>query len=134
VTGPVEAVTTIPVVAEQLHVTRERVATGKVRISKKVTRKEELVDEPVLSERIEIDRKVLNQVVDTAPHVRHEGDVTIIPLLEEVLVVEKRLGLREELHIRRVREESRSQQRVVLQSEHADVERIDERPANERSR
>lgn len=36
-----------------------------------------------------------------APEIRTEGDVTIVPVLEEVLVVEKRLVLKEELHIRR---------------------------------
>ena len=37
---------------------------------------------------------VIDQFVDAAPQVRTEGDVTIIPVVEEVLVVEKRLVLK----------------------------------------
>jgi hypothetical protein len=40
-------------------------------------------------------------VVETAPEIRTEGDVTIAPVVEKVFVVEKRLVLEEELHIRR---------------------------------
>jgi hypothetical protein len=41
----------------------------------------------------------IDRGVDVAPEVRVEGNVTIIPVLEEVLVVEKRLVLKEKLHI-----------------------------------
>jgi hypothetical protein len=37
----------------------------------------------------------MGRMVETAPEIRTEGDVTILP------VVEKRLILKEELHIRR---------------------------------
>jgi len=123
----------IPVISEELEIARKKIALGTVRISKKITRRDEIVDEPVVAERIEIDRKAVNRVVDAAPPVRQEGDTMVIPLLEEVLVVEKRLVLREELHVRRVREESRMRQTITLESEHADVERIDERRAGDRS-
>jgi stress response protein YsnF len=43
----------------------------------------------------------MGRIVETAPEIRTEGDVTILPVVEEVLVVEKRLVLKEELHIRR---------------------------------
>lgn len=54
------------------------------------------------------------------------GDVMIVPLLEEVLVVEKRLMLKEELHISKRRTEVHNPQRVILRSEEVTVERIDE--------
>jgi stress response protein YsnF len=43
----------------------------------------------------------MGRMVETAPEIRTESDVTILPVVEEVLVVEKRLVLKEELHIRR---------------------------------
>ena len=57
------------------------------------------------------------------PPVRREGDVVIVPVMEEVLVVEKRLMLKEELHIRidvTRREETRT---VRLRREHAEIDR-----------
>ena len=52
-------------------------------------------------ETVEVTRVPIDKVVETAPEIRTDGDVTIVPVLEEVLVVEKRLVLKEELHIRR---------------------------------
>jgi len=48
----------------------------------------------------------------------------IVPILEEVLVVEKRLVLKEELHIRRRRAEVSNPQRIVLRTEEATVEHV----------
>jgi stress response protein YsnF len=55
--------------------------------------------------------------------VRTEGDVTIIPVLEETVVVEKRLLLREEVHVRLKTHEEHQPQRVRLRSEDVVVER-----------
>jgi stress response protein YsnF len=56
--------------------------------------------------------------------VRTEGDVTILPILEEVLVVEKRLVLKEELHIRRHLARENVEVPVTLRKERAVVERL----------
>jgi stress response protein YsnF len=48
----------------------------------------------------------------------------IIPVLEEVLVVEKRLMLREEVRITRRRSEVHETQEVMLRSESVSVERL----------
>ncbi len=99
---PGERTQTIPVVHEQLNIASEWVESGKVRISKKVLKEEVKVNIPVISEQVEVERRQVNQYVDTVPPaVRYEGDVTIIPVLKEVLVVEKKVMLVEELHIRK---------------------------------
>lgn len=115
----------VPIVAEALDVEREKVTTGAVRISKRVSEHDVIVDEPVFHEEVEVRRHPVNRTVAEAPPIRQEGDTTIVPVLEETLVVERRLMLREELHIRRVRVESHAPQRVTLKREYADVERID---------
>jgi stress response protein YsnF len=61
--------------------------------------------------------------VDEPVPTRTEGETTIIPVMEEVLVVEKRLRLKEELHVTRRRTEHRDPQRVTLRSERVEVER-----------
>jgi uncharacterized protein (TIGR02271 family) len=115
----------VPVLAESVDVSRTTRTTGAVRITKRVEHDEAVVDEPVIRERVEVERRTVNRVVDAAPAVREEGDTTIVPIVEEVLVVEKRLLLREEIHLRRVREEAHEPQTFALRRERADVERID---------
>jgi len=59
-----------------------------------------------------------------APAPRYEEGVLIVPLVEEVLVVEKRLILKEELHISRVQRTVHEPQTVVLRSESVRAERV----------
>jgi len=98
--GP-ETVLTVPVIAEQLTVAKRLVERGRTRIHKEVIEQEQVVDEPLLSQEVAIDHVPINQVWEGAPPpVRYEGETLVIPLLEEVLIVEKRLMLKEELRIR----------------------------------
>ena len=74
----------IPVVEERLEVGRERVETGRVRIQKTVQTREETIDQPLRRERVRVEHIPINQVVSgPVPQVREEGDVTVIPILEE---------------------------------------------------
>ena len=116
----------VPVVAEQLDVQKRRVESGGVRIRKVVREREEVVDEPLVREEVQVRRVPVNRVVDGPVPVRHVGDTMIISLLEEVLVVEKRLMLKEELHVAKTEVETYKPQRVTLRSEEAIVERADE--------
>ncbi len=50
----------------------------------------------------------------------------IIPVLEEMLVVEKRLVLKEEIRITKRRVDQTEKASVVLREEHIDIEHIDE--------
>ena len=115
----------VPVLEETVSVQKRRVERGKVRVRKTVSEHEGLIDEPLFSERAEVERVAINEFVDRAPPVREEGDVTVIPLLEEVLVVEKRLLLKEEIRVSKNRTERREPQRVTLRREEAVVERLE---------
>jgi stress response protein YsnF len=57
--------------------------------------------------------------------IRTENGVTIVPVLEERLVVEKQLFLKEELHIRCGVKTETVEVPVTLRSERAIVERFD---------
>jgi stress response protein YsnF len=74
---------------------------------------------------VQVKRVPVNQVVDGPVPVRHVGNTMIVSLLEEVLVVEKRLMLKEELHITREQVETYKPQRVTLRSEEAIIERVE---------
>jgi uncharacterized protein (TIGR02271 family) len=121
----------IPVVREQLAVER-RVVDGErgVRVHKTVTTRDHRVDEPVLRDEVQVERVPLNAVVREPPPVRYEGDTTIIPVCEEVVVIEKRLLVKEELRITRTTTQTRHTEIVPLRYEHVEVERFDD-PAPE---
>lgn len=114
----------IPLVAETLSVGKREVETGRVRFSTTVTERVETVDEPLFKTEVEIKRVAVGQFVDAPPAVRYEQDMMIIPIMEEVLVVEKRLRVKEEVYISQKREEYRSPQQVTLRTEVLAEERI----------
>jgi len=112
----------IPVVSEELRVDKQEVVTGGVRISKRVRRKTEVVDEPLFKEEIEIERVPVNRYIENPAGIRVEGDTTFIPLYEEMLVVQKRLLLREELAVRKKRVEFHTPQKITRRREDVVVE------------
>jgi uncharacterized protein (TIGR02271 family) len=118
-----EPAVVVPVVEEELRVGKRVVETGRVRVSKHVSEREELVDEPLVREEYDVERVPVNVYVDEPVGPRQEGDTLVVPVLEEVLVVEKRLLVREELRITRRQTEGRETRSVTLLSEEISVER-----------
>jgi uncharacterized protein (TIGR02271 family) len=117
---------TIPLIEEQVRISKELVESGKVRISKKVTEHEESVNMHLMHEKTHIERVPVNKYVETAPPpVRYEGETMIIPVLKEVLVTEKRLMLVEELRVTKQQIETEENQKVTLRKEEIDIERDD---------
>ncbi len=114
----------IPLVEEELRVDKRTTTTGKVRVRTVVDTVEEVARADLEEERVEVTRVPVGREVQAAPAVRTEGDVTIVPVLEEVLVVETRLVLKEELHIRRHLARENVEVPVTLRKERAVVERL----------
>lgn len=122
-TGDDRVTTVMPVIEERLDV-QKRVHSTRVRVRKEVHTRDEVIDEPVFQEDVEIERVPVGRPVDGPVPVRYEGETMIVPLLEEVLVVEKRLVLREELRITRRRTEGRAVRRETLRTEEPVIERL----------
>lgn len=118
-----EVETVVPLVAEEVEVGKRTVERGRVRVRKGVTTRVEEVAVPLARDEVEVERVPINRPVDGPIGPRREGDIWIVPVLEEVLVVEKRLMLKEELRITRRRVEETTRERVTLRSETAEVER-----------
>ena len=119
--------------AEEVSVVRERVETGRVHVRVVTREHDELVDVPLARDRIEVERVAIGRQVDAIPPTRQDGDTTIVPVVEEIVVVERRLMLKEELHIRRVHTTEQHQERVVLHRQEAVVTRIPvESPATDK--
>ena len=115
---------TFNVMEEQTQVHKEVVQDAKVRIVKKVHEEEAAVDVSARSEKVKVERIPVDKYVDTAPTIRYEGDTTIIPVVQEVVVVQKRLLLVEEVHITKQISTAQEEKLIPLRREEIVVERI----------
>ncbi|MBB4096359.1 YsnF/AvaK domain-containing protein [Brucella pecoris] len=115
----------LSVIEEQLVIDKRAVIDGSVRVSTKTEFVTEAAEARLDSENVEVTRVAIGREVSEAPAVRTDGDVTIVPVMEEVLVVEKRLMLVEEIHIRRVATTEDVTIPVELRKQRATIERDD---------
>src|SRR5215212_4511974 len=115
----------IPLVEETVRVDKRQTVLGKVRVRTEVDSVEQVVRDTLTDDTVEVTRIPINQRVEHVPEIRTENGVTIVPILEERLVVEKQLFLKEELHIRRDVKTETVEVPVTLRSERAIVERFD---------
>jgi uncharacterized protein (TIGR02271 family) len=116
----------IPLHEEEVSVSRREIKMANVQIALDTGTREQLIDEELTHVRVEIERVPIDRAVDVVPPIRQEGDITIIPVVEEVVVVERRLVLKEEVRVRRVSTTEQHQETVVLRKQEAVVTR--ERP------
>lgn len=118
----------IPVIQEQVGVSVERRLAGRVRVSVRTQTDESLVPVDLTQVDVAVERVPVNRAIDTAPEVVTRGDVTIIPVVEERLVLTRQLYLREEIHIRRVERRETAEVPVETRKQVATIERL---PADE---
>lgn len=94
--------TYIPIVEETAFVTSRKVVTGRVRIATRTESVDQILPAHLSSMDVEVVRVPMDRKIETTPEIRTEGDLTIIPVVEERLVVTRELYLREEVHVRRI--------------------------------
>jgi stress response protein YsnF len=115
----------IPLLEERAVILKRKKLTGGLRVRTVVRESEEVIDQPLTTEEVEVERVPLDRWVDAPVPVRQEGLTTIITLLEEVVVIEKRLRATEEVRITRRRTTRQASQHVTLRREEAVVERLE---------
>jgi stress response protein YsnF len=123
----VESGAAIPLAQERLRVDKKIVERDRVVVKTHVDERTAWVREELAREDVQVTWVDIDREVDEPPAVRTEGDTIIIPLFEEVLVVERRLVLRQEIHLTRKRSTERFDQPVTLRRTTADIHR--ERPS-----
>jgi uncharacterized protein (TIGR02271 family) len=121
-----------PLHAEELSVSRQQIAGDTVQVSIVTREGEGVVDEMLNHERVEIDRVPIGRPVDAIPPVRQEGETTILPVVEEIIVVQRRLILKEEVRIKRLHVSERYQEAVVLRKQDAVITRMEPDSGSER--
>ena len=119
---------TIQVIEESAHIEKRAVVTGRVRVRSETETQDQILRESLRSDSVVVTRVPVNRTLaegEAAPVARVEDGVTIIPVLEEILVVEKRLVLKEEVHIRQTSADEDVEVPVTLRKQRAVVERVD---------
>jgi uncharacterized protein (TIGR02271 family) len=114
----------LTLLAEELAVDKQTVETGRVRVSKHTHTREVAIDEDLLTESAEIETIPIGRQIFEMPMVRHEGETTIVPIVEEVLHIERRLFLKEEIRITRKTTTDQFHDRVTLRFQEAVVTRV----------
>ena len=117
----------LPVVQEELIAGKRPVKTGSVRVEKHVERRVRRIDLPLIRETVEVKRVPVNRVVDAPPAIRRSGDAIVIPVVEEQVIVTRRLVLKEEVHVMRRRTRERTVKEIPVERERAVVRHLDEK-------
>lgn len=117
---------TLSVVEEKISLTKQAVLTGRVRIATQTETVEHRLPAELSSEEIDVVRVPVDRRVDVAPQVTTEGDLTIIPVVEERLVVTRELYLREEIHVRRIRRQETVEIPAETRRQTVRIERLSE--------
>lgn len=113
----------IPVAREEIAVDKRARPVERVRVRKRVVEENVPVELVSAREHVDVHRVAVGRIVATLPEPRVEGNTTIIPVVEETLVVEKRLLLKEEIHITKRRSEQKRVVNVALKREQVNIER-----------
>ena len=113
----------IPLHVEEVSVSRREIKKADVQIALITGTREQLIDEELTRVRAEIQRVSIDRTVEIVPPIRQEGDITIIPVVEEVIVVERRLVLKEEVWVRHVSTKEQHRETVMLRQQEAVVTR-----------
>jgi uncharacterized protein (TIGR02271 family) len=90
----------LPIVEEALRVAKRRRITGRVRVAVTTAEVPEAIATVRRSRLVEIERVRVDREVEAAPPVRQEGDMVVVPVLEERLVLVRRLVVTEEVRFR----------------------------------
>lgn len=110
--------------AEAASLTK-RVRKTLVRAARKTSMRDVCVEADLAHDQVVVERVPVGRVVEATPPIRYEGDVTILPVMEEVVVIERRLVLKEEVHFRRVQTMQRYSETVSLREQTVKVTRTD---------
>ncbi|HEX3685004.1 MAG TPA: DUF2382 domain-containing protein [Bryobacteraceae bacterium] len=116
----------VPVISEELHADAVPVVTGGVRVTKRVHTNDEVLEQELRKTHAEIKRVKTNRVVDGPQPVQRIGSTLVIPVVSEVLRVERQWVVTEEIHITQTEETETVRQTVPVSREEAEIERLDE--------
>ena len=111
----------IPVVEERVEIGKMAVEGRTVTVTTRPVVESHEISERVLPENVTVERVPVGEAVEQVPEVREQGDLTVIPVVEERLVITRQLVLKEEIHLRRTREETSEEHTVELRRTEVEI-------------
>ena len=117
----------IPLAEESVSVSKREVETGQVRVALSTDIETIIARKTLRGCKIEIERVPINRALpdgEPAPQSRQEGDILVIPVVEEKAVVVKRLVVTEEVRLRFVSTETPFEEEVSVRRQRATVDRV----------
>lgn len=115
----------IPVIREELEAEVVPVATGGIRVTKRLESHDEILEQELRKSHVEVKRVKTERVVDGPQPAKRVGNTLIVPVVSEVLHVEKQWVVTEEIHITELETRETVQNKVTLNGEQAEIERVD---------
>jgi stress response protein YsnF len=119
--------TVLPIVEEELQVGKRRMESERIQVQTVTDLAEELVRQELTGEHLEVERVPIDLLLEPGsdlPVIRTEGNVTIFPVLEEVVVLEKRLRLKEEVRITKRMTTEITETPITVRKQRAVIERL----------
>lgn len=113
----------LPIAEERAVFETREVPGEKVTVRVVSDTADHVLREVLESERLVVERIQCNKPVEHVPDVRTEGNLTIVPIVEEQLVVQRQLVLVEEVHVRREKDVEQLEIPVALRKQRAEIER-----------
>src|SRR3954454_12075866 len=111
----------VPVISEELHADAVPVETGGVRVTKRVDSHDEVLEQELRKGRVEVKRVKTDRVVDGPQPVQRVGNTLVVPVVSEVLHIEKQWVVTEEIHLTQIEERDTVQETVRVNQEKAEV-------------
>ncbi|UAK25627.1 YsnF/AvaK domain-containing protein [Sphingomonas nostoxanthinifaciens] len=91
----------IPLYEEQVAVTKKAVISDRVRVSTSVEERSVLIEDDLERGGLHVERIAVDRPVHSAPEPRQDGDALIVSIVEERVVIERRLFVVEEVRLTR---------------------------------
>lgn len=122
-TGQTDYTETLPLVEEQAEIVKHRHVEAKVQVSRTTHIRQEELSSELMQEEVHIKHVPLNRRLadEDIPKMRQEGDVLIIPVIEEEVEIVRRKVLKEEIHILKNTTSEKYTQEVTLRHQEVTI-------------
>ena len=113
----------VPIIEERATIDKVETITGTVRVRTVTDVHDVSISDDLTRSEVEVVRVPVGRFVEQAPAIEERDGVTVVPVIEERLITEKRLYLLEEVHLRRIVTIEPVSQTISLRSMRAVIER-----------
>ena len=113
----------MPLAEEQAEISKTRVVDNHIRLTRSTYSEHKLLQTELLREQVNIEHIAKNELLEEGnfPVARLEGDIYILPIIEEEVEVIRRYILKEEIHICKVQKHEPFEENVTLRRQEINI-------------